>query len=223
MKRLILLVSGFLLFYSSFLPAQRAFGSDPAVHGRYDQNFQKYSKRFFGVGYDWQVFKAQAMAESELNPNARSHVGARGLMQLMPSTFQQIQSNNPELRSIDDPEWNIAAGIEYDRFLWQLWKEQDTDLDRRSFMFGSYNAGRGTILRAQAVARRDSLDHRKWASIEQVAPQVRSWRHRETIGYIRKINGNVQRLTGGVPPPALQIPIPPDLWKRLPRHGQSFE
>ena len=39
---------------------------------RYDQTFRKYSKRYFGVGFDWRVFKAQAMAESEMNPNAKS-------------------------------------------------------------------------------------------------------------------------------------------------------
>lgn len=205
------------------LAAQRTFGSDPRSSGRYDETFRKYSKRFFGVGYEWQLFKAQAMAESELNPNARSHVGARGLMQLMPSTFHQVQSDNPELESIDDPEWNIAAGIQYDRFLWQLWKEQETELDRRSFMFGSYNAGRGTILRAQAVARHDSLDHRKWASIERIAPQVRSWRHRETLGYIRKINGNMQALTTGQAPERSPPILSPDLWKRMPRHGQRYE
>jgi hypothetical protein len=32
-------------------------------------------------------------------------------MQLMPSTFKEIASKRPEFTSIDDPEWNIAAGI----------------------------------------------------------------------------------------------------------------
>ena len=176
--------------------AQRAFGSDPRAPERYDETFRKYSKRYFGIGYEWRVFKAQAMAESNLNPRARSQVGARGMMQLMPSTYRQIQSNNSELRSIDDPEWNIAAGIEYDRYLWQLWNDHETDLDRRSFMLGSYNAGRATILRAQATARRDSLDHRRWRSIEAVAPRVRGWRHGETLTYIRRIDGNLGQLTG---------------------------
>ena len=176
--------------------AQRAFGPDRRADERYDDTFRKYSKRFFGVGYQWKVFKAQAMAESNLNPRARSQVGARGLMQLMPSTYRQVQSRNSELRSIDDPEWNIAAGIEYDRYLWQLWNDHETDLDRRSFMLGSYNAGRATILRAQAAARRDSLDHRKWQSIEVVAPRVRGWRHGETLTYIRRIDGNLGQLTG---------------------------
>ena len=37
---------------------------------RYDQTFRKYSKRYFGVGFDWRVFKAQAMA-SPLSTIAR--------------------------------------------------------------------------------------------------------------------------------------------------------
>ena len=124
---------------------------------RYDELFRKYSKRYFGPGQDWRVFKAQAMAESNLSLSARSHCGARGLMQLMPTTFGEIQSKNPELKSIDDPEWNIAAGICYDRILWRLWAEHPTERDRESFMFGSYNAGRGTLLRAQSAARERSL------------------------------------------------------------------
>jgi membrane-bound lytic murein transglycosylase MltF len=184
---------------------QRPFGSEDQA-SRYDETFRKYSKRFFGIGYDWRTFKAQAMAESDLNPRARSRVGARGLMQLMPSTYRQIQSANPELRSIDDPEWNIAAGIEYDRYLWQLWDDHETDVDRRSFMLGSYNAGRATILRAQAAARRDSLDHRRWRSIETVAPRVRGWRHGETLAYVRKIDGNLSRLAGEEFPESAEVP-----------------
>lgn len=160
---------------------------------QYDPTFKKYSKRYFGAGYDWRVFKAQAMAESELNPNARSHVGARGLMQLMPSTFGAIQSVRPEFSAIDDPEWNIAAGIMHDRYLWTLWKNQPGD-DRRHFMFGSYNAGEGTIARACNVAREAKLDDKRWPSIEEVAPKVQRWRYRETVGYVRKIQANYDTL-----------------------------
>src|SRR5688500_18701861 len=89
-------------------PARRAPARDQA---RYDDLFRKYSKRFFGVGYDWRYFKAQGMAESNLDSAAQSYVGARGIMQLMPSTFAEIQSRRTEFESIDHVEWNIAAGI----------------------------------------------------------------------------------------------------------------
>jgi membrane-bound lytic murein transglycosylase F len=163
------------------------------VTEQYDPSFKKYTKRYFGPAFDWRVFKAQAMAESELNPRARSHVGARGLMQLMPSTFGTIQSARPEFTSIDDPEWNIAAGIMHDRYLWTLWKNQPDD-ERRRFMVGSYNAGEGTISRACSVARQAQLDDTRWPNIEHVAPTVQRWRYRETVGYVRKIEANYDTL-----------------------------
>ena len=164
------------------------------VPGEYDELFKKYSKRYFGPAFDWRVFKAQAMAESNLTPTAKSRVGARGLMQLMPTTFHEIQTKNPEIECIDHPEWNIAAGIHYDRVLWKLWSEHPTLDDRRNFMLGSYNAGRGTLLRAQATAREKQLDQGAWLSIEAVAPSVRGWRYRETLGYVTKIEANLADL-----------------------------
>lgn len=158
----------------------------PAVD-QFDPIFRKYTKRYFGPAYDWRVFKAQGMAESHLNAAAISRVGARGIMQLMPSTFEAIQSKAPDLTSIDDPEFNIAAGIRHNRALWQMWTETATILDQRQFMFASYNAGRTTIRRAQRVAQRALLDPRVWTSIVTVAPRVYRWRQRQTFHYLRTI------------------------------------
>ena len=157
----------------------------------YDPIFRKYAKRYFGPTTDWRWFKAQGMAESNLVPTARSRVGARGIMQLMPSTFAAIQSQRREFSRIDDPEWNIAAGIAHDRWLWNLWDDRvPQDDDRWNFMFGSYNAGQGTIMRAQRTADQQRLDRARWQSIEQVAPLVERWRYTETLGYVRKIRAN---------------------------------
>jgi membrane-bound lytic murein transglycosylase MltF len=161
----------------------------------YDDTFRKYSKRFFGVGFDWRIFKAQALAESNLSPGARSHVGAKGIMQLMPGTFQEIQTKNPEFKDINDPEWNIAAGIMYNRFLWKLLNDHDIAKERSNFMFGSYNAGRGTILKAKDLAEEENLDPKVWQNIEPVAPKVPRWRYTETFGYVRKIDSLYSILT----------------------------
>lgn len=170
-----------------------AQGRRPATD-RYDDVFRKYTKRYFGIGYDWRLFKAQGMAESDLTPAARSRVGARGIMQLMPSTYQQIRSNVPMLQAIDDPEWNIAAGILHDRDLWDRWVRHPSIDDRRDFMFASYNAGEGPILRAQRAARERRLDETRWPSIESVATEVPRWRYQETLGYVRRIRENLGAL-----------------------------
>lgn len=132
------------------------------------------------------------MTESNLNPDATSWVGARGLMQLMPSTYGEIRSKNPDIGEINDPEWNIAAGIYYNRRLWRQWASEAAD--REEFMFGSYNAGRATILRAQKVAIGKSLDARVWPSIRDVAPEVPGWRHKETLNYVQRIQISLERM-----------------------------
>lgn len=170
-------------------------GAQPrSAADRYDDVFRKYAKRSFGPAVDWRIFKAQGMAESDLVSTATSRVGARGVMQLMPDTFREIASKNPELDRIDDPVMNIAAGIAFDRRLWVAWETDSVAADRRIFMLASYNAGRGTLLAAQRHARAASLDPRLWPNIEAVAPRVPRWRHAETLGYVRRIAANLEAL-----------------------------
>jgi membrane-bound lytic murein transglycosylase MltF len=177
----------------SALPQRAAAQRVPS--DRYDGWFRKYTKRYFGIGFDWKLFKAQGMAESGLSPTAKSWVGARGIMQLMPSTYQVISSHRPEMTAIDDPQWNIAAGIMHDRDMWTLWKDSVPDDDRWRFMFGGYNAGEGTIFRAQSVARASKLNERTWPNIESVAPTVPRWRYKETLGYVHTIQENRKKLS----------------------------
>jgi membrane-bound lytic murein transglycosylase MltF len=159
---------------------------------RYDDAFRKYSKRYFGPLFDWRLFKAQAMAESNLQSQARSFAGARGIMQLMPSTFHEIRSKNPEISGRwDRPEWNIAAGIAYSRQLWDAWTGDQVVEHLREFMLASYNAGRLTLLRAQRVAKDRALDPTLWPNIQQVAPSVPRWRYDETIAYVSRILSNL--------------------------------
>lgn len=167
-----------------------------AVTDRYDDTFRKYTKRFFGPGFDWRLFKAQGMVESNLDPKARSGVGARGVMQLMSATYREVQSKNPDLGHIDDPEWNIAAGISYNRQLWRQWRPDSDETHLNAFMFGSYNAGRGIVLRARQLALDRSLDGRVWPSIRVVAPSVPRWRYTETLSYVERIEANLSRMDG---------------------------
>jgi soluble lytic murein transglycosylase-like protein len=68
---------------------------------------------------------------------------------LMPTTFHEIRSKNPEITGRwDRPEWNIAAGIAYSRQLWDGWTNDSVVDHLREFMLASYNAGRLTRRRA---------------------------------------------------------------------------
>ena len=61
-------------------------------------------------------------------------------------------------------------------------------------MFGSYNAGRSTLLRAVAIARRKLLDPQVWPNIEKIAREVPRWRHVETLTYVRRIEAHHARM-----------------------------
>jgi len=161
---------------------------------RYDPTFRKYTKRYFGPAFDWKYFKAQGIAESGLDSTAKSWVGARGVMQLMPSTYRDIASHRPEFGTIDQPEWNIAAGIMHDRYLWTLYQKDISDDERHRFMFASYNAGEGTINRAISMARAKEVGPPVWSSVELIAPTVGRWRYTETLGYVRRIDSAYTKL-----------------------------
>ncbi len=154
----------------------------------YDQHFTKYSKRFFGVGFDWHYFKAQAVAESNLREDARSPVGAVGVMQIMPRTFEEIQRKNPAITgSLDQPRWNIAAGIWYDRQHFVVWAADRSLVERLKFTFGSYNAGRSSILRAQQFALGEGLNAMLWDSVAGELPRVTGRRSQETVAYVARV------------------------------------
>ncbi len=76
------------------------------------------------------LVKAVMHTESAFDPNALSHVGASGLMQLMPATARDMY-----VTDIFDPKQNIEGGV---RYLRVLANEFDGDMVK---MVAAYNAG----------------------------------------------------------------------------------
>jgi membrane-bound lytic murein transglycosylase F len=54
-------------------------------------------------------------------------------------------------------------------------------------MFGSYNTGKGNILRAQKIAEQQGLNPNLWHSIRSSLPAVTGKRSKETLRYVEKI------------------------------------
>lgn len=70
---------------------------------RYDSLFQFYAHQY---RLDWLLLKAQAIAESALNPTAVSRVGARGLAQFMARTWEEWRDGVPGIA--EAPPENLA-------------------------------------------------------------------------------------------------------------------
>ena len=155
--------------------------SDRRWTDKYDRYFSKYSKRFFGPGLDWRWFKAQGIAESGLKHSAISRVGAKGIMQIMPATYKEITGRLRQswIQSIDDPKWNIPAGIFYDHYLYELWDEvEGSAIDRLAFTFSSYNCGYSRTRQARRSCGETICT--EWLKVQEHVPG-------ETRAYVIKV------------------------------------
>lgn len=161
----------------------------------YDRYFQVFALEFFYQILPWQWFKAQAIAESSLNPLARSPVGALGLMQLMPATASEMMQRLSISGSALTPHLNIRVGIAYDRRCWDVWSAPRSEVERIRFMLGSYNAGVGNILKAQRVAIATDRPENNWDSIAACLPQITGKHATETTNYVARIERLYAELT----------------------------
>jgi soluble lytic murein transglycosylase-like protein len=89
---------------------------------------------------DPKLVQAVIQVESGYNHRARSHKGAIGLMQLMPSTASQLRVDDPY-----DPDENVRGGTQYLRHL------IDRFPGRLDLAVAAYNAGPGAVERYNGI------------------------------------------------------------------------
>ena len=141
--------------------------------------FEKYGNKY---GFDPLMLAAQGYQESQLNQNAKSHVGAVGVMQLMPATGAQMKVGDIHLT-----ESNIHAGTKYmDQLMSTYFGDvKFSEGNRPLFAFASYNCGPGNVAKARKEAERRGLDPNKWFNNVElvIAQQIGT----ETTTYVRNI------------------------------------
>ncbi|MCZ6676817.1 MAG: transglycosylase SLT domain-containing protein [Candidatus Poribacteria bacterium] len=172
----------------------------------YKTPVKKYADQY---GLDWLLICAVIRQESGFNPRAKSSVGAKGLMQLMPGTAKELGIRNPY-----HPERNIAAGVrylrqQYDRFP----KSQHTD--RVKLALASYNGGVGHVFDARALAQHAGEDANRWEAVRPALGKLthkhkslhrRVWRdgrpehgyfpgYRQTVAYVDRVIGYYERFS----------------------------
>jgi membrane-bound lytic murein transglycosylase MltF len=143
--------------------------------------FKKYSERY---GFDHLMMVAQGYQESRLDQNARSPVGAIGIMQLMPATAAGSPIFMPD---VSTAEANIHAGVKYMRYLMDRhFADPEIDeVNRYLLAFAAYNAGPTRITRLRARAPEYGVDPNQWFKNMQYV--VASTVSQEPIRYVGNI------------------------------------
>jgi membrane-bound lytic murein transglycosylase F len=110
------------------------------------------------LGWDWRLLASLVYQESNFLPKGESWAGARGLMQLMPSTARQFGAEN-----LDDPRQSLGAGVGYLKYLDRFWLKKVPDAQERiKFILASYNVGLSHIIDARKLAEKHGKDPAKW-------------------------------------------------------------
>jgi membrane-bound lytic murein transglycosylase MltF len=141
--------------------------------------FRKYGERY---SFDYLMVAALGYQESRLDQSARSHVGAIGIMLLMPDTARTLKVGD-----ITKAEPNVHGGFKYLRQIYD--KHLDTEgLDEQNrtlFAIAAYNAGSGRVASLRAEAAQKKLDPNVWFNnVELIAARRVG---QETVVYVRNI------------------------------------
>jgi membrane-bound lytic murein transglycosylase MltF len=144
--------------------------------------FRKYGGQY---NFDYLMLAAQGYQESRLDQNAKSHVGAIGIMQVMPATGEELKVGD-----IHQTENNVHAGSKYmAQLMERYFKDAKFDEQNRTlFAFASYNAGPGNIAKMRKRAAEEGLDPDVWFNnVEQVTARRIG---QEPVQYVRNIYKN---------------------------------
>jgi membrane-bound lytic murein transglycosylase MltF len=141
--------------------------------------FETYGNQY---GVDYLLMAAQGYQESRLDQSVRSHVGAVGVMQVMPATGKEL-----DVGDITKVEPNVHAGVKYFRFMMdEFYKDEPMDITNKGLMtLASYNAGPGRVRQLRKEAARRGLNPNVWfGNVERVASERIG---RETVQYVSNI------------------------------------
>jgi len=151
---------------------------------KYDATVQLFKKYAGKYDFNHLMVIAQAYQESGLDHSKRSHAGAIGIMQLLPTT---AADPNVGITDIEKLENNIHAGTKYLRFIVdRYYKDEPMDeVNKLLFAFAAYNAGPSKINKLRKKTKAMGLNPNVWFRNVEIAAAKSIGR--ETVQYVRNI------------------------------------
>ena len=127
----------------------------------YDELIKRYAK---DINWDWRFLASQIYQESRFDPKAKSWVGAKGLMQVMPKTAESLG-----IKNVNSPSQSIRGGTAYLKWLSENFSDVPDSINRVKFILAAYNCGYGHMRDAQRLADHNGLDRTIWTDhVEQM-------------------------------------------------------
>lgn len=173
------------------------------IISKYDGLFKRYAAT---AHIDWRLMAAQCFQESCFDPNAVSWAGARGLMQIMPTTADHLGLPRSMMH---DPEANIAASARYMAEMGAKFKDVPSAEQRMYYALACYNGGYHHIRDAMALARKQGQDPYRWDHVAQQVLNLSSpqyyrdpvvkygyMRGTETVNYVARIRERYEQYRG---------------------------
>ena len=141
--------------------------------------FRKYGQEY---DFDWLVLAAQAYQESRLDQSKRSHRGAIGVMQLLPSTAREVG-----IEDISTVDANVHAGAKYMRRIVDTYLPVDSvdALNLHLFALAAYNGGPSRFRRLRRLTAQLNLDPNVWFGNVEIAAAREVGR--ENVQYVSNI------------------------------------
>lgn len=144
--------------------------------------FEQYAEEY---DFDWLMISAQAYQESRFNNHLVSHMGAVGIMQVLPKTAKEPYINIQNFRKLEP---NIHAGVKYMSFVHKRYflKPEITKENQMYFSLAAYNAGPANVRKMRRMAVKHGYNPNIW--FNNVEIMARKYVSKEPVHYVKNIS-----------------------------------
>lgn len=184
-------------------PYTQAMDLSKGYMSKYDDIFRKYAGK---INWDWRLLAAQGFTESHFDSTVVSWAGAKGIMQIMPSTARAYGLSQSK---ITDPQENIRVAVEILNTLDKAFSSRVRNPEERlKFVLAAYNSGPAHIYDAINIAKAEGLNPEVWDGNVAEALLMKSnpvyfnnrsickygyFRGRQTYVYVKEVLKNYNR------------------------------